>query len=212
VVSDAKPPYPPEALPYSPDASVWVSVNIDANGKVAEAKAARWRLSIERSIDDPNYWASKPERPFIDAAEAAAQRWEFAPPDANTRTSVELLFTFRNVRTPPPAAAVVPPPAAAATNGSKVLRVGNGIKPPIKIADVKPIYPASAMAQHIQGVVILDVRIAGDGSVADATIVRSIAALDDAALTAVRQWRFVPTLLNGEPVEVLMTVTVNFTL
>jgi protein TonB len=54
------------------------------------------------------------------------------------------------------------------------------------------------------------VRIGVDGSVADAQIVRSIALLDEAALAAVRQWRFNPTLLNGAPVEVIMTVTVNF--
>ena len=59
---------------------------------------------------------------------------------------------------------------------------------------------------------ILDVTIAKDGSVADATVRRSIPLLDQAALDAVRQWQFTPTLLNGVPVPVIMTVTVNFTL
>ena len=73
-------------------------------------------------------------------------------------------------------------------------------------------YPADAAAADVQGVVILDVTIAKDGSVADATIRRSIPQLDQAALDAVRQWRFTPTVLDGGPIEVLMTITVNFTL
>src|SRR5207244_825344 len=95
--------YPAEALRYSPGAEVWVKVNIGVNGEVTAAKASKWRLTIENSIEDPNYWASKPERAFVDAAEAAALKCKFAPPDANTRTAIELLFTFRNLRGAPPA-------------------------------------------------------------------------------------------------------------
>jgi len=74
------------------------------------------------------------------------------------------------------------------------------------------VYPTDAAAARVQGVVILEVTIAKDGRVADATIRRSIPQLDQAALDAVRQWRFTPTVIDGEPVEVVMTVTVNFTL
>jgi len=64
----------------------------------------------------------------------------------------------------------------------------------------------------VQGVVILEAVIDTNGDVADARILRSIPMLDQAAVDAVRQWRFTPTLLNGVPVQVIMTVTVNFTL
>ena len=67
------------------------------------------------------------------------------------------------------------------------------------------------MAAGVQGIVILEALIEQDGSVGDVRVLRSIALLDQAAVEAVRQWRFTPTLLNGQPVEVLMTVTVNFT-
>ncbi len=64
----------------------------------------------------------------------------------------------------------------------------------------------------MQGVVILEVIVGTNGSVENACVLRSIPLLDQAAIDAVRQWEFVPTLLNGQPVPVLMTVTVNFTL
>ena len=207
VIAEVKPAYPREALPYGTGATVWVGVTIDAGGQVAAAKANRFQLTIDRSIDDPNYWASKPERPFMDAAEAAALRWTFAPLDANTKTSVELMFTFRNVIGP----AVVSGQAdTLSPDGHKVLRVGNGISAPQKIVDVRPVYPEAAMAQNIQGVVILELRIGIDGSVKDARVVRSIPLLDDAAVAAARQWQFRPVLLNGAPVEIVMNATVAF--
>jgi protein TonB len=102
-------------------------------------------------------------------------------------------------------------PATAANTGAPV-RVGGDIKEPKKIKDVKPEYPADAQAAGIQGVVILETIIGPSGAVSDARVLRSIPALDQAAVDAVRQWEFTPTLLNGVPVPVIMTVTVNFTL
>jgi len=61
-------------------------------------------------------------------------------------------------------------------------------------------------------VVIIEATIGTDGKVKDAKVLRTIPLLDQAALDAVRQWEFTPTLLNGVPVPVIMTVTVNFTL
>ena len=92
------------------------------------------------------------------------------------------------------------------------MRVGGTIRQPTKLVDVRPVYPAIAQSARIQGVVILEVTIAPDGAVADAKILRSIPLLDDAAVEAVRQWKFTPTLLNGVPVPVIMTVTVNFSM
>jgi periplasmic protein TonB len=89
--------------------------------------------------------------------------------------------------------------------------VGGNVKAPTRIRDVRPVYPDVAKAAGVQGVVIIEAVIGPDGGVQDARVLRSIALLDEAALDAVRQWRFVPTLLNGVPVPVIMTVTVNFT-
>jgi len=90
------------------------------------------------------------------------------------------------------------------------IRVGDGINQPIKTRDVRPAYPAKAQADRVQGVVIIAAIVDPSGSVANARIVRSIPALDEAALSAVSRWQFTPTLVNGAPVAVLMTVTVNF--
>src|SRR4029079_15492040 len=101
---------------------------------------------------------------------------------------------------PPP-----PPPAAP-------VRVGGQIKQPTKVKDVRPVYPAIAQSARVQGVVIIEATIGPTGTVQDAKVLRSIPLLDQAALDAVKQWVFTPTTLNGVPVPVIMTVTVNFTL
>ena len=64
----------------------------------------------------------------------------------------------------------------------------------------------------MQGVVIVEAVISTTGHVVEARILRSVPLLDQAALDAVRQWRYTPSLLNGVPVPVVMTVTVTFTL
>jgi protein TonB len=98
-----------------------------------------------------------------------------------------------------------PPPQAP-------VRVGGNIKPPTKTKDVLPIYPPIAQSARVSGVVIIEATIGVDGSVTDARVIRPVALLDQAALDAVRQWKFSPTTLNGVAVPVIMTVTVNFTL
>lgn len=91
-------------------------------------------------------------------------------------------------------------------------RIGGDIRPPAKLKHVNPDYPAIALATHTSGVVIVETTIGVDGRVVDARVLRSVPLLDDAALVAVRQWEFTSTLLNGTPVPVVMTVTVNFSL
>jgi periplasmic protein TonB len=92
------------------------------------------------------------------------------------------------------------------------MRIGGTIKPPQRIHDVAPLYPEIARSARVSGVVILEAVIAEDGSVRDVRVLRSIPLLDRAAIDAVRQWRFTPTLLNGQAIPVVMTVTVMFAL
>src|SRR5262245_49725063 len=91
-----------------------------------------------------------------------------------------------------------------------IYQVGGGLKPPPRL-DVA-IYPPEAMAAGIKGGVQAEVVIDPTGNVIDAKVLQSIPMLDEAALKAVRNWHFQPTLINGEPVPVRMTVTVNFSL
>lgn len=105
----------------------------------------------------------------------------------------------------------VPPPPPVPVPQTPI-RPGAEIRPPTKVRDVAPIYPPAAQAARIQGPVIIEATIGVDGRVQAAHVLRSRPLLDEAALTAVRQWTYTPTLLNGLPVPVVMTVTVMFTL
>lgn len=108
---------------------------------------------------------------------------------------------------------IAPPPASPRPPAPlPPVRVGSIIRPPQKVHHVAPSYPPIAQAARISGVVILEALIAEDGSVREVKVLKSVPLLDAAATDAVRQWRFTPTLLNGVPVQVIMSVTVSFTL
>lgn len=92
------------------------------------------------------------------------------------------------------------------------VRVGGNIREPRKLVDVPAVYPQIAVKAQLEGVVIIEATIDATGHVQDAKVLRSIAVLDEAALAAVRKWVYTPTLLNGVPTPIIMTVTVTFTL
>jgi serine/threonine-protein kinase len=98
-----------------------------------------------------------------------------------------------------------PPPTAP-------VRVGGAIKPPVQTKRVEAVYPAAAQKQRVQGIVILEIVIGPQGKVTDAKVMRSVPLLDQAAVDAVKQWEYTPTVVDGVPVPVLATVTVNFRL
>ena len=102
----------------------------------------------------------------------------------------------------------LPPPP----HPKEPVHVGGRIQAPTKLLHVNPIYPPIPLAARKEGLVILEALIAEDGTVRDVKVLRPAPLFEDSAVTAVRQWRFSPTLLNGEPVPLVMTVTVAFTL
>ncbi len=104
--------------------------------------------------------------------------------------------------------------AGASAAAANPVRVGGNIKPPLKLKDVRPVYPASMREAGLSGVVPIEAIIGVDGSVASVRVVSAQVhpALAQAAVDAVRQWQFSPTLLNGRPVEVVMNVSVRFDL
>jgi len=106
---------------------------------------------------------------------------------------------------PPP-----PPPPKAAT--PKRIRVGGQVESAKLIFQPKPEYPQLAKMARIQGTVRLEAIISKDGTIQDLKVVSGHPLLVKAALEAVQRWRYQPTLLNGEPVEVVTEVDVNFTL
>ncbi|HEX5108539.1 MAG TPA: energy transducer TonB [Vicinamibacterales bacterium] len=105
-----------------------------------------------------------------------------------------------------------PPPPPPAPEARRIVRAGSVLAPPRKIVDVAPIYPRLAAQAGVSGIVVLEAVIAEDGTVRDLKVLRSVPLLDQAAIDAVRQWRYTPTTLGGVAVSVVMTVTVNFAL
>ncbi len=105
--------------------------------------------------------------------------------------------------------ALPPPPKAAAP--SRIKQGGNVTAASI-LTQTRPVYPALARQARIQGSVVLHAIIDKDGKVAQLEVVSGHPLLVQAALDAVKQWRYKPTLLNGDPVEVDTTITVTFTM
>ena len=127
-------------------------------------------------------------------------------------TLLALTIAIGAVHPPPLLARQVGQGPADQVDTDRPYRVGGDIAAPDKITDVRPIYPPEALARGIQGVVIIDATIGPDGRVREARVLRGRPELDQAALDAVRQWEYAPPVFAGQPVSVLMTVTVNFSL
>jgi TonB family protein len=125
-------------------------------------------------------------------------------------TSLSALPLQRASETRQPSASPKTPNSKASDD--KPIKAGDSTMKPRVISEVKPVYPNDAKDAKVQGEVELEIRIAKNGSVADARVVKSIPMLDKAALDAVRKWKFAPPTLNGKPVEVLCTITTRFAL
>lgn len=188
------------------DTSVTVTLRLtlDASGRVAEVRDLQ-RLAINRTVLSGQVTLSKPPGAdlmpaLIQSATRAVRQWQYEPPfDAPLSFDVQIEFRSQTA-------------ARASASGIAPVRVGGNIQAPVKTRHVTPEYPPLAQSARVQGVVILEAVIDPDGRVEDARVLRSIPLLDQAAVDAVRQWEFTPTMLNGQRVPVIMTVTVQFTL
>jgi TonB family protein len=194
-------------------------------------------LGFRASIDLPGEWTAQvPESVVIreDFAEyRVTSRFEgrTASVERVFETKVERLpesrasafdaFVARVKAVPAPvfvltSAAAQPPMSKPAdrpgSSPAAAVRVGGQIKEPRKLKDVRPVYPEAAKQARVQGAVVLECTIDPEGKVTNVRVVESVPPLDQAAIDAVSQWVYVPTLLNGVPTPVIMTVTVNFRL
>ncbi len=113
-----------------------------------------------------------------------------------------------------PAAAPPPPPKAAPPPPKPVgpQRIGGNVQAANLINAVKPVYPPLAKMARQQGTVKFEATISKEGTIEDLKLVSGPPLLVPAAMEAVKQWRYKPTLLNGDAVEVLTTIDVNFSL
>jgi protein TonB len=186
-VTSVMPVYPEIARTAGVSGVVIVELRVGKDGSVRDAR-------ILRSV------------PLLDeAALDAVRQWRYVPTLLNG-VPTEVVFTATVTFTRDGQASG----SADAAAPGQPIRVGGDIKEPIRLKTVAPVYPDVARAAGISGVVIIEAVIDPQGRVSDARVLRSIPLLDEAALDAVRQWTFTPTLLNGVPVSVVMTVTVSF--
>jgi protein TonB len=104
-----------------------------------------------------------------------------------------------------------PPQGSAVVELATVaVRVGGKVVAANLVRQVKPVYPQVAKDNRIQGVVVLEANIATDGSVSDARVLTGNPTFVQSALEAVRQWVYKPVLLEGQAVEAVSTITINF--
>jgi TonB family protein len=106
-------------------------------------------------------------------------------------------------------------PGSGGGTGGGVYRPGNGVTLPVVIREVKPAYTSDAMRAKVQGTVLLECVVKPNGEVGDVKVVRSLDStfgLDLEAMKAARGWRFRPGMRQGEPVAVLVTIELTFTL
>lgn len=218
--------YPAEARGIDATATVVLAATLDATGRVVEIRKLREPLVMSASAATPTALRIAAEG-FVREAANALRQWQYELP-AKPPISFSVMFAFK-----PGAQAVatqnvggvaggivggVPGGVVGGVTGGVAggvpgaIRVGGNIKPPTQLNKVAPVYPQIAQSARVQGIVILEALIDTEGKVTDAKVLRSIPLLDQAAIDAVRQWQYTPTLMNGVPTPVIMTVTVTFNL
>jgi protein TonB len=116
------------------------------------------------------------------------------------------------------AGAGAPPPNLVADSNKgpapvlQTLNISQGVSQGLVVKKVQPVYPKNALAMHVEGAVELVATITTSGNIAAVKIVKGEPLLTKAASDAVKQWKYKPYLLNGEPVEIQTQITVNFKL
>ena len=174
------PAYPEDARAMGREGEVTMEITIGTDGSVKDAKVLN------------------PMAPFADPALAAVRQWRYAPTLLNGQpVEVLMAVTVKFELGPDP-------------NQSQRVRAGGVVPEPKLLKRVEPVYPPDALAAKVSGVVILDVAIGKDGAVVDAKVLRPVPMFEEAAVQAVRQWKYTASQMNGEPVEVLLIVTIHF--
>jgi protein TonB len=173
--------------------------------RASNASADTTTMTTPRSIPDVIDRIGSSPSVMIDAPPLPGLPVGYGPPTliANVGTAAGGRETAVPVGPPPP-----PPPPVDA----KPTRIGGEVQAAKLLYQVKPVYPALAKVTRTQGIVVLDALISKEGSIESLRVISGHPLLTSAALDAVKQWRYQPTMLDREPVEVVTTITVTFTL
>jgi TonB family protein len=195
------PPYPAAAADRQIEGQVEIRVITFPNGGLERAEI----------VSGDDFLA----QPALDAA----RQWKFNPFLRNGKpvmAAARILFNFSLGKAQSGAEA-----SAGGTVKSRVIesepllqriRVGSGVAQGLVLHRVQPLYPPEARRARVQGTVVMQAAISREGTIQDLRVISGDPMLVDAALDAVRQWRYRPYILNGDPVEVDTQIEVHFTL
>ncbi len=188
-----QPEYPDAARSAGDEGTVVVRADIDATGVVIGTTIVRGRS------------------PALDAAAAATlETWRFEPATRGgvaIASSYRIGFTFALQEE----AAAAPPGASSDNDSIGPLEVGGEVEPPRRLESPLPAYPDSAWAHGVTGDVLVRAVIDENGEVADVEVLRGLPhGLTEAAVAAIRRWKFVPAMRRGQPVAVYRTLSVHF--
>jgi TonB family protein len=144
----------------------------------------------------------------LQARELAALKHEIA--FAQTTLAVS---SMPKPRTPePPGQDIAGEPVKLVHLPGGAIRIEGDIAPPRKVKDASPVYPREAVESRSEGTVVLEALIDSEGNVTRVKVLRSVPLLDQAAIDAVKQWKYEPTIVEGVGVPVVNTVSVTFLL
>jgi len=198
LIHKVDPVYPPLAHQARVQGTVVLQIVIDKSGSVVNLQLVSGHPML------------------APAAIEAVKQWKYQPytvdgSPVEVQTQVQVNFSLSNQ----PIVGVIgsvasgyalPPPTPGVPRAPEVvLRT-------LRIEKVDPLYPPNAIRDRIQGTVVLDVRIAASGSVENVSLLSGHPVLAPAAIEAVKQWRYKPYMVNGEPGPVESTVRLNFTI
>jgi TonB family protein len=184
-------------------------------------------VQINKSGDVENIQIVSGHPMLASAAIAAVKQWKYKPylisgDPVEVETTVTVNFTLSGKSAAEGIAGNAPggvPPGLTSSEPEDAdhpvpqrARVSPGVMQGLLVNMVRPEYPADAKDQNIQGVVLLKVIIDKEGNVDNTQLISGHPLLAPAAIEAVKQWKYKPYLLNGNPIEVESQVTVNFTL
>jgi len=191
--------------PVTDDAAPVESVNRFAHSdpKMPDTKVAEDRVTAPNAALTPRSLKTPMEvktqlQPAAKPASAGQEAPETAP-TINLGTSAK-----------PDALSAIGPSSTSSPALPQLQRVSQGVSEAKLVKSIQPIYPPQALQMHAQGIVALTAWVAKDGSVRDVKVVSGPAVLTRSAIDAVRQWKYKPFTLNGEPVENQVDVKINF--
>jgi TonB family protein len=215
LVKHVEPAYPETARKNNVEGAVILEGTADIYGRIANVKVLRSvPLLDQAAIDALRQWVYEPmvidgkPRPFVFTV-----TMKFRLVDGKGEVGFDQGGVIGGVEGGVAGGVVGgAAPTGRAKTEEGVLRAVGGVKPPKLVKSVEPVYPETARKAHVEGTVILEATTDKEGNVVNVKVLRSIPVLDQAAVDALKQWKYAPMLIDGKPQGIVFTVTVRFRL